>query len=219
MVSLREDPCVAAGHGAELDDGAAAVVLARVNMRDVPFERHAMRAAPREPQRARRQAVHPVGADRDGSRGCRAAEAHRHCLLVGLERRRSHAVAEVGAGHGGLLRQVRIQPPPLRHQDQRLLAAPLEAATVAEAELEAPDRVLDHRLDRDGQLPHRAIGEPAAARLVPRKALAVEQEHARARARETEGGGRSRGTGSDDDCIEALHWSIVRPQRGRRGRA
>jgi hypothetical protein len=39
-------------------------------------------------------------------------------------------------------------------------------------------------VDGDRQLPHGAVGQPAAARLVAREALAVEQQHARARARE-----------------------------------
>ena len=215
VVALREDPGVAARDGAELDHGAPAVVLARVDMSHVPLERHAVSTPAGQPERAHRQAVDAVRTDRDGRRRRGAAEADRDRVVVHLERGRTDAVAEVGPGRRRLLGEVRVEPAPLRHQDQRAFGPALEAAAVAKAEPAAPHRVLDDWVDGNRQLPDRAVRQPAAAGLVARKALAVEQQHARARARETEGGGRSGRTGSDDDCIEALHRTIVRPQGGR----
>ena len=219
VVALRKDPRVAARDGAELDDRPAAVVLARVNMVDVALERHAVRTVALQPERTDGQPVDPVCADRHRRRRSRAAEAHRHRVLVDLQPGRADAVAEVGAGCGCLVGEIRVEAPSLRHQDQRPLGVPLDAPLVAKAEPDVPNGVLDDRLDREGQLPDRPVGEPAAARLVAREALAVEQQHARARAREAERGGRSSGTGSDHDCIEALHWSMVRPAGGRRVQA
>ena len=217
VVALREDPGVAAGNRAQLDQRPSAIVLARVNMSNVSLERDPVRAAAGEPERAHGQPVDAVGPDRDGRRRRRVVEAHGHRFVVHLQPRGAHAVAEVGPGGRGLLGEVCVEPPPLRHQDQRLLAPPLDAAAVAQAEPNPSHGVLDHRLDRDRELADGAIGEPSPARLVAREALTVEQQHARARARETEGGGRSRRTGSDHDRIEALHRYIVFLEEGTSG--
>jgi hypothetical protein len=103
-----------------------------------------------------------------------------------------------------------VQPSPLGHQHERTLPSTLEARPVAEAELEAVDDLLDDGVDRDGQLSHGALRQTAAAGLVPRKALPVEQEHARACPSQPQRRSRAGRPGPHDDRVEALHRSMVR---------
>ena len=217
VVALRKHPGVAARDGSEIDDRKPSpAFFARVYIRDVPLESDAepLRC---ESQRPRGDAVDAVRADHDRRAGGGSVEADDPAVVVLLERGHPLPVAEVGAGGRRLLGQVRVEPPTLRHQDERPLPAPLEPLPVAEAELEAVDDVLDDRVDRDGQLPHGPVGQAAAARLVAREALAVEQQHLRAALGETVGGRRAGRAGPDDDRVEPFHGSIVRVLKRRRG--
>ena len=81
-----------------------------------------------------------------------AVEPYGDAVAVRLDRRDLHAVAEVGAGRGRLLREVVVEPAPLRHQHERPAPAALEPAPVAEPELERVDDVLDDRRRVDRQL-------------------------------------------------------------------
>ncbi len=108
-----------------------------------------------------------------------------------------------------LLDQEGVEPPPLGHQDERHVAAALEALPVAEPHLERPHDVLDHGRHVHRQLLHGAARESAAARLVAREARAVGEQDAGARAREADRRRRSRRPGPDDDRVEPLHASTI----------
>ena len=206
VVPLREDPAVAAGHGAELDQREAAVpLLVDRAVRHVAFERDADRRLAAQPQRARRQPVRAVGADDYVGLDGTAVDDGSGAAFVPLDGGDLHAVAEVGPRGGSLLGQEVIEASPLGHQDQRLAAAALERPAVAKPKSHPVDDVLDDRLDGDGQLADRAHRQPAATGLVAREAGLVDEEHARAGRREPVGGGRSRRPRSDHDRVEPLH--------------
>ena len=155
------------------------------------------------PERPRAQAVHAVGPDHDRCSRRTALEADDPRGRVELGR--LDAVSELHAGVRGLLRQECIEPPPLRHQHERPLPAPLEPPPVAEAELEAVDDVLHDRVNRKRQLPHGPVGQAAAAGLVPRKPLPVEHQHARAAAGEPQRRRRTRRPRAHHDGVKPLH--------------
>ena len=90
-----------------------------------------------------------------------------------------------------------------------------EAAAVAKPDPEPVDDVLDDGVDGAGRVAERASRQPSSARLVPREASAVDQEHLRPPAREAERRRRARGAGADDDDVEALHVAIVGAGRPR----
>jgi len=206
VIALRERPGVPARNGAEVEEGAAAEATLVWSVRHVSLERHAVPAGVEEAEGARREPIDPVCPDHHRRTRGSSAETDRGAALLELECGCAHAVANVGAGRGRLLDQVRVEAAPLRHQHERPVAAPaLEAAAVAETELDELHHVLDDGIHRHGQLPHRAVGQPATAGFVAREALTVEQQHARARAREAKGGRRAGGAGPDHDRIEPLH--------------
>ena len=62
---------------------------------------------------------------------------------VCLEALDARALAELGAGRGGVLGEEGVESAALRHADQRRVVAPRERAAVAEAQLEAVDVTLD----------------------------------------------------------------------------
>ena len=206
VVALRKHPGVAARDGAEIDDREPSpAFLARVCIRDVPLERDA-ESLRREAQRPRGDAVDAVRADRDRRAGRGSVEADDRAVVrpararspAAPSRKSAPAAAACSARCASSLRRCVIRtsgPSP----------APLEPLPVAEAELEAVDDVLDDRVDGDGQLPHGAVGQAAAARLVAREALAVEQQHLRAPLGEAVGGRRAGRAGPDDDRVEPLH--------------
>jgi len=213
VVALREDPRVAARNGAELDHRTPTpAVLARVNIRDVPFERDSVPPLA-EGEHLRGEPVDAVRADHDLRLGGGHVEANGRLALPELQRRCAEPVPEVRSRGRGRFGEVRVEPPPLGHQDERPLPSPLEPRSVAEPELEAVDDLLDDGVDRDRKLLHSAFGQAAAARLVAREALAVEQEHARARAREPQSRRRAGRPGPDDDRVEALHPASVRKNK------
>ncbi len=205
VVALRKRPGIAARNGAEVEQGSAAEAILVVPVRDVSLERDAVPSAVEKPERANGEPVDPVGSDHHLRARGGSVEANGGGAVLELERGRAHAVAELGARLDRLLGQMRVEPAALGHQHERPVAAALEAPAVAETEVDPLDHVLDHRVDRNRQLAHRAVGQPAAAGLVAWKALAVEQQHARARARETERGRRAGRPGPDHDRVEPLH--------------
>ena len=126
-----------------------------------------------------------------------------------LDRVDADTVAELGSSCRRLLGQVRIEATPLRHQDQRRLAAAAERAAEAESELERVHGVLDDRGDVTGRLLERPARETTAARLVAREPGAVGEQHARSPAREAECGGGTGRPGADDEDVVAAHDVIV----------
>jgi hypothetical protein len=107
--------------------------------------------------------------------------------------------------------QVGVESPSLRHQAERCRTTPLEAAAVAEPDLEAVDRRLNYFVEADGQLACGADGDAAAAWLVTRKRRSVDQQHRGVSPRESIRRRRSRGARADDESVEALHATILRP--------
>ena len=134
-----------------------------------------------------------------------SAHRRRDPLGADLERVDAGAVPEGRAGRGCLLGEVRVEPPPLRHQDQRLARGAPEAAPVVEPQLEGVDDALDDRRHVARRLLERAAGEPAAARLVAREARPVGEQHALAAAGEMDRRRRAGRAGTDDEDVEALH--------------
>ena len=214
VVALREHPAVAAGDRAELEDGASPIpVLADRLERHVALERDGEHVVVAEPEPVANPPVDPVRADERAALDPPAVDAQGDAGLAGLDLRHLHAVTDVRAGGDGLLEQMLVEADALRHLDQRPLAVPFEAHPVAEAKADAVDDVLDHRVDRDRQLADGAHRQPAAARLVPREARLVDDEHPRSRAGQMDGGYRARRPGADDDRVEALHAKDRRPAR------
>ena len=206
VVAFREDPRVAARHDTQVDDRPAApALLARVAVIHVPLERDAVTPLRAQAERPGRDPVDAVRPDHDRRGRRRAVEPDGRLLLPQLERSGTYPVAEVGTRGGRLLGEMSVEPPPLRHQHERAVALALEAMPVAQAELEAVDHVLDHRLDRDRQLAHCPVGQPPAAGLVAREARPVEQQHPRAAAGQTNRRRRAGGPGPDDDRVEPFH--------------
>ena len=210
VVSLREHPAVAAGDDPELDDrGSLEPGAVDRAVRDVRLQRDAPHDPVPEAGLARDDPVRAVGADEHVRDDLPAVDARRHAIALVEQVRHAHAVSEVGPGRGRLLREMQVEPAPLRHEDERRLMPPREAPPVAKPDAEPVDDVLDDRVDRAGRMPERASGEPAAARLVPREARAIDEEHLRPALREPERGRRAGRPCPDDESVEVLHRRIV----------
>ena len=94
------------------------------------------------PARACDDAVRTVRAD-DHFRAHRVgSDTGRDAGLVQLERLHARAVPKLRSKLCGLLGEERVQPPALRHPDQRLVVRAGEARAVAQAKLEAIDVAL-----------------------------------------------------------------------------
>ena len=127
---------------------------------------------------------------------------------------RPEAVAELRPRLAGLLDQERVQPPSLRHPDQRLACPAPEVPPVAEAQLEDVDVVLDDGVDRERELALCPDGDPAAAWLVTREAGLVRQKHASATPCEVERGQRAGRPGSDDEGVHVFRRYYLRSPGG-----
>ena len=130
-------------------------------------------------------AVGAVGADEHvGAAPARRRPSPRPRRRRARSRPRARRRGTSAPAAAALLGEMRVEAPPLRHQDQRLVLLRRNCAAVAQPELERVDDVLDDGRDVTGRLPQRATREPAAARLVAREPRAVGEQHARpARAR------------------------------------
>ena len=118
------------------------------------------------PTASRGDAVRAVRADdRVGADPLAAAEHHG---VAGLDRD-LHALAHLHPALARRVEQEGIQPPALRHPDDRLVRPVDDSGAVAEPQLDLVDELLDHRRRVDRALPHRAQRHPAAAGLVPRE--------------------------------------------------
>ena len=123
------------------------------------------------------------------------------------------AVPEARARRDCLFGEVGVEPPALRHQDQRLAARAAETPVVVEPQLERVDDALDDRADVARRLPQRPAREAAAARLVAREARPVGEQHARPAAGEVDRSRRPRRPGTDDEDVEALHRASMHGRR------
>ncbi len=180
---------------------------------DVPLQRDTPNDPGLEPRRPGNDAVRPVGSD-DHARAHRLA-AHRRldAVRADLDLRDPGVVAKARTRSDRLLDEIRIEPPPLRHQDQRFGARSAKAVTVVETKLERVDDALDDRPDVARRLPERPPGDTAAARLVAREARSIGEQDARAAAGEMDRGRGSGRPGTDDEDVVALH-GISLPDTG-----
>ncbi len=203
VIPFREHPAVATRDDAELDHRRGLVRLAAEQRpRRVALQRHAARDVGAQLGRARDDAVRAVGADERVGAHALCADA-RHDTVV-LERQIGDAAAEthVGAGLGRVLREVCVETAPLRHQDQRLPVAARELAAVAQAQAEPVDDVLHDGCDVARRVTQRSPREPAAARLVARKARLVGEQDPGASACEVDRRRGSRGPRTRDSTSQ-----------------
>ena len=163
VIPLRKDPAVSPRHGAELEDEhAPPAVRGKSLVREIALEGDAVHDRPAEPEGAGGRSVGSIRADDrpdldpfpvDPQRGIR--------LDLDVD-----AVAELGACGRSLLDEERVEPAPLGHQAEGASRPVLDRRAVAQPAARARNSVLDHRLDRERQLPHRPHRQPAAAGLV-----------------------------------------------------
>jgi hypothetical protein len=97
----------------------------------------------------------------------------------------------------------------LRHVDERDPVAPSERLSVAKPHVHGGHHVLHHRFDRERQETGRPPRHAAAARLVTRKAGAIQQEHICTGLREPVGGRGAGGARAHDDGVVALHLETI----------
>ena len=216
MVALREHPAVAAGHDAELDPGrlrrtgcararSTATFPSSATPRTIPSPSPADRAttplAPSAPTRKRAPTTcEPTRAVTPASPSSTSLDGD--------------SVAELCAGSRRLLREMEVEPPALRHLDERLRALPRSLAAVPDPN----DHACRRRVRRPASTAHgrclkRASGEPSAARLVARESRLVDEENAHPGPLEVDRRGRPGRSGTDDEDVEALHPAMVGVRR------
>ena len=205
MITLREHPAVAARDRPELEDRRAGMALPRHRIREVALERDPVRGLRPDRETLRGDSVGPVGADQQAGAHAIGAERDGDPAGIDVEPGDTNAVAEIRPRCRGALGEQRVEPPALRHQDQRPFAAPLVRVSVRVAKAHAGDDVLDHRIGREWQLGDRTHRQAAAARLVAGEAGPVDEQDGRARAGEPVGGDGAGGPGPGYDCVESLH--------------
>ena len=210
VIALREDPAVAAWDDPQLDDRRPRDgVAVEIAVRDVRLESDAPNDARAEARLLRDDPVRPVGAHEHVRDDRLAVDARGHTRALVANVGDPDPVPEVRAGAGGLLREMEVEPAALRHEDEWLGVSPCEAPPVPESDPEPVDDVLDDGIDRARRMSKRSAREPSAARLVARKARAVDQQDLRTVSREPEGRRRTGWAGADDERVEPLHRRIV----------
>ena len=210
MVALRKHPAVSAGDDSKLDPRGLVV---RRPLEDTPghvaLERDTAHDAFVDAGRSRDDAVRTVGADDEGRADDLASHARRYARVADRDLAHRGAVAKVGSRSRGLLGEMEVEPPPLRHADERLSARACDLAPVTNAYDQPVDDVLYDRLDVARHVAERSSGEPTAARLVARKARLVREQDACAGARQVDRSARPRRTCTDDEGVEPVHRAIV----------
>ena len=143
VVALGEDPAVAAGDVAELEQRTCrSHARADRVVGDVGLERRGEDAAAAEPERAAADAVGAVGGDQHvGARARAVLERDRRAGRPSSSStvRTRDPVAEVAPGQRGLLGQEGVEAQALGHQHDRRAAAVLERAEVGMAEADRRD--------------------------------------------------------------------------------
>ncbi len=210
VIALREHPAVATWDDAELDPGRPAIGRALEHAPlDVPLERDAAHDPGAQPGRPRDDAVGAVRADDEARPDSVWPGPCGHAGVAELEVARANSVAEVRSRGSGLLGEMEVETPPLRHLDEPLVAPARQLHAVPDADDHAIDDVLHDRIDRARQVPKRAPGEPSAARLVARESCLVDEENAQACPLQMDRSGRPGRSGTNDQDVEALHSTMV----------
>ena len=171
-----------------------------------------------EPGRARDDPVRAVGTDEIRRADALAADARDDPVVAELELGDGRARAEVRSRSRGLLREMRVEPPALRHLDERALRPLRTLVAVPGPEHESVHDVLDDGRDVARRMAQRASGHPAAARLVARERGLVREQHAHAGPRQVNRRGRPRRPGARDEDVEPLHARDRRQARGYNAR-
>ena len=218
VVALREEPAVAARYDTELDQREiAGRGRIEVSVGRVTLECDAAMNVERDARETSGGAVRAVRSDEHVRPDTVAADGRHHAVRSHRQGSGRDPVSKVGARSHRLLGEEGIEPPPLRHPDERHLVSPLEALPVAKPDREAHDIGLDHGGDVARRMAKRPAGQPAAARLVAREALAVEEQHARTAPREPDRGRRARRPGAEHEGVVAAHAATL-PRSGRGSR-
>ena len=216
VVALREHPSVAAGHHSELHDRRALDSGGlEIGVRHVSLQRDPVDDVGVQPHGASHDPVRSVRADEHVRAHRVSVDPHVDSAAVRRDVRHPGTVAKRRPGSSSLLGEVQVEPPPLRHEDERCRVRAREAAAVAKPDPEPVDDVLDDGFDGAGRPAERASGEPSSARLVPGEARAVGQEHLRPAAREAQRRRRTRRSGADDHHVVAFHTAMVGAGRPR----
>ena len=210
MIALREHPAVAAGNDAELDPGRSGVRGAFERAPgNVSLERDSADDALAEPGRPCDDTVGSIRTDEEARADDVRADACGHAGVTELDVAHGDSVAELCAGSRRLHDEMEVEPPALRHLDERLRALPSQLAAVPNPNDHGVDDVFHDRIDGARQLPQRASREPSPARLVARESRLVDEENAHPGPLEVDGRGRPGRSGTDDEDVEALHPAIV----------
>jgi hypothetical protein len=221
VVTLGENPAVAAGNTAELErDLAFVVVRDAVGVVDIALEGDGAFEGVFVAEVLADDAVGTVRADDDaGVVGVAVA-----CLdLEGAvweaaDELDGVAVAEVYAGLLGVFDEEMVESRALSHVGDGAVVEACDVFAVAEPEMGAEDGVFDDRFEGEGEQFGCADGDAAAAGLVAGEFGAVYQEDAGASVGDFASGSGSGWAGADDDDV-GVHVLMLRRGRvgGRRG--
>ncbi len=144
MVAFREHPPVAARHDAELDHGRSLVPLATERgPGDVPFQRDAVDDSGAQTRGARRDAVGTVSTDEHVRCHGLTADPCRDAVAPELDVAHPRSEADVRSRGCRLLGEVRVEPTPLRHEDERRGMLSRELGRIAQPQAEPVDDMLD----------------------------------------------------------------------------
>ena len=203
VVGLREHPTVSARNVRELDHHAPRVAVARDRgVGHIALVGDAVDDPAAEPDRPRGDPVRPIGPDNRIRVHPLPIAKYQRVAWLDLDAR---SLAHLRPALARRVEEERVEPPPLRHQDDRLPSMTDDRVAVTEAELDDVDLLLHDRRRVDGALPDGPQRQPAAARLVARKARLVDDEHGGSGVGEAVGERRSGGPAADDDRVEPLH--------------
>ena len=218
VVALREEPAVAARYDTELDQREiAGRGRIEVSVGRVTLECDAAMNVERNARETSGGAVRAVRSDEHIRPDTVAADGRHHAVRSHRQGSGRDPVSKIGARSHRLLGEEGIEPPPLRHPDERHPVSPLEALPVAKPDREAHDVGLDRGGDVARRMTKRPAGQPAAARLVAREALAVEEQHARTAPREPDRGRRARRPSAKHEGVVTAHAATL-PRSGRGSR-
>jgi hypothetical protein len=131
--------------------------------------------------------------------------------VVRHETRGFDAVPQLGTDRDRAFDEERVESSPKRHDYERLLGATVEARSISKPEVDAVNAVLHDGIDRERQELQGALSETASARLVARKAGAVEEHDRGPALGERVRSQRAGGTCADDGDVETLHAGLTLP--------
>src|SRR5258705_9023389 len=150
VIALREDPAVAAGHGAELEhERPVPPGRRKLLIRKIALEGDAVDDPAAKAERSSGDPVRAVGADQRGDLDRLPVDTQ---VALGADRD-VDAVAKLGAGGDGLFDEERVEPSSLRHQTEHARRLAFDLPPVPQPAAHARDPVFDDGLDGGGQLP------------------------------------------------------------------